>query len=174
MIFRLSEPFAPFLAGMVRGIVPAGSPPAGYSPSLGAGPYRVDDFQQDSAIYLSRFPGYYGRAPGIERVVVKFLPDSNVRFLELSKGSVNFVLNGVDPRLLPVVLENERLVMEEAAGSNASYLGFNLRDPVLSDVRVRPFLVLAIVREAIVTPLREAHADPANALLTRGVWAHVD
>jgi peptide/nickel transport system substrate-binding protein len=134
----------------------------------------VDDFQQDSAIYLSRFPGYYGRAPGIERVVVKFLPDSNVRFLELSKGSVNFVLNGVDPRLLPVVLENERLVMEEAAGSNASYLGFNLRDPVLSDVRVRRAIALAIDREAIVRTLWEGHADPANSLLAPGFWAHAD
>src|SRR3972149_5814959 len=40
VVFRLSEPFAPFLAGMVRGIVPAGSPAAGYSPPIGAGPYR--------------------------------------------------------------------------------------------------------------------------------------
>ena len=55
-------------------------------------------------------------------MVVKFLPDDNVRFLELKKGSVNFVLNGVDPHLLPAVLENGRLVMEEAPGSNASVI----------------------------------------------------
>jgi len=174
VIFRLTEPFAPFLAGMVRGIVPAGSPPAGYSPSIGAGPYRVDDFQQDAAISLSRFPGYYGSAPGIDRVIVKFLPDDNVRFLELKKGSVNFVLNGVDPHLLPTVLENEHLVMEEAPGSNASYLGFNLRDPVLSDVRVRRAIAFAIDREAILRTLWEGHADPADSILAPGFWAHAD
>ncbi len=174
VIFRLSDPFAPFLAGMVRGIVPEGSPPAAYSPCVGAGPYRVDDFQPDAEIRLSRFPGYYGRAPGIERVIVRFLPDSNVRFLELKKGSVNFVLNGIDPPLLPAVLENENLVMEEAPGSNVSYLGFNLRDPVLSDVRVRRAIASAIDREAIVRTLWEGHADPADSILAPGFWAHAD
>ncbi|HEU5361120.1 MAG TPA: ABC transporter substrate-binding protein, partial [Candidatus Deferrimicrobiaceae bacterium] len=104
VIFRLSEPFAPFLVGMTRGIVPAGSPAAGYSPPIGAGPYRVDDYQQDAEIRLSRFEGYFAGPPRIETIVVKFLPDSNVRFLELRKGSVNFVLNGVDPDLIPSAL----------------------------------------------------------------------
>src|SRR3972149_97302 len=105
VVFRLSETFAPFLAGMVRGIVPAGTRAAGYSPPIGAGPYRVDDYEQDTAIRLSRFEGYHGGAACIEQVVVKFLPDSNVRFLELKKGGVNLVLNGVGPDLIPAVLE---------------------------------------------------------------------
>src|SRR3970282_9352 len=58
VVFRLSEPFAPFLAGMVRGIVPAGTRAAGYSPPIGAGPYRGADYEQDARIGLSRFEGY--------------------------------------------------------------------------------------------------------------------
>ncbi len=174
VIFHLSEPSAPFLASMVRGIVPAGSRAAGYTPPVGAGPYRVDDFRQDSEIRLSRFDGYFGTAPAIERVVVKFLPDSNVRFLELAKGSVNFVLNGVDPDLIPAALENGNLVMEEAAGSNASYLGFNLRDPVLSEPLVRRAIACAIDRESIVRSLWKGHADLADSILAPGFWAHAD
>lgn len=172
VVFHLSEPFAPFLTGLVRGIVPDGSRAKGYSPPVGAGPYRVDDFQQDTEIRLSRYEGYYGGAPGIEQVVVKFLPDSNVRFLELKKGSVNFVLNGVDPDLIPAALESGNLVMEEAPGSNASYLGFNLRDPVLSDHRVRRAIAFAIDREAIVRTLWKGHADPADSILAPAFWAH--
>ncbi|KRT72783.1 MAG: glutathione-binding protein gsiB [Deltaproteobacteria bacterium CSP1-8] len=174
VVFRLSEPFAPFLAGMVRGIVPAGTRAAGYSPPIGAGPYRVDDYEQDTAIRLSRFEGYHGGAARIEQVVVKFLPDSNVRFLELKKGSVNLVLNGVEPDLIPAVLENGNLVMEEAPGSNVSYLGFNLRDPFLSDARVRRAIALAIDREAIARTLWKGHADLADSLLAPGFWAHDD
>lgn len=172
VIFRLSEPFAPFLVGMERGIVPAGSPAAGYSPPIGAGPYRVDDYQQDAEIRLTRFEGYFAKAPPIETIVVKFLPDSNVRLLELRKGSVNFVLNGVDPDLIPSALANGNLVMEEAPGSNASYLGFNLRDPILSDPRVRRAIACAIDREAIVRTLWKGHADLADSILPPGFWAH--
>jgi len=172
ILFRLKEPFAPFLAGMVRGIVPRGSPVSAYSPPVGAGPYRIDDYQRDEAVRLSRHEGYYGGAPPIERVVVKFVPDTNVRFLELEKGSVNFVLNGVDPDLLPAVLENRDLVLEEAPGSNASYLGFNLRDPILSDLRVRRAIALAIDREAIVRAIWGGHADIADSILSSRYWAH--
>jgi len=174
VVFLLSEPFAPFLAGMVRGIVPEGLRATGYSPPIGAGPYRVDDFQHDAAVVLSRFAGYFGDPPGVGRVIVKFLPDSNVRFLELKKGSVNFVLNGVDPDLVPAALESGNLVMEEAPGSNASYLGFNLRDPILSDRRVRRAIALAVDREAIVRNLWRGHADLADSLLAPGFWAHAD
>jgi len=172
VLFRLTEPSAPFLTGMVRGIVPRGSPVSAYSPPVGAGPYRIDDFQRDEAVRLSRFEGYYGGPPAIQRVVMKFVPDTNVRFLELKKGSVNFVLNGVDPDLVPAALENRNLVMEEAPGSNASYLGFNLRDPILSDLRVRKAIARAIDRESIARAIWGGHADIADSILAPGFWAH--
>lgn len=172
VVFRLSEPFAPFLAGMVRGIVPAGTRGSAYAPPPGAGPYKVDDFLRDEAVRLSRFEGYFGGPAPLARVVVKFLPDANVRFLELRKGSVNFVLNGVDPDLLPAALVNPSLVMEEAPGSNASYLGFNLRDPMLADGRVRRAVASAIDREAIVRTIWGGRADVADSLLSPGFWAH--
>lgn len=174
VVFRLREPFAPFFVGMARGIVPEGAGARGYTPVPGAGPYKVDDFQPDESIALSRFDGYHGRPPSIAKVVVKFIPDSNVRFLELKKGSVNFVLNGVDPDLLPSALENRNLVMEEAPGSNVSYLGFNLRDRILSDARVRRAVAHAIDREAIVRTIWKGHADLADSILAPGFWAHAD
>ncbi|MBI5420556.1 MAG: ABC transporter substrate-binding protein [Deltaproteobacteria bacterium] len=172
VVFHLKEPFAPFLTGMMRGIVPAGSGAGGYSPPVGAGPFKAEDFQPDAAITLSRFDGYYGGPPAISKVVVKFIPDSNVRFLEISKGSVNFVLNGVDPDLLGAALKNRNLVMEEAPGGNVSYLGFNLRDRVLSDARVRRAIALAIDREAIVRTVWKGHADLSDSILAEGFWAH--
>ncbi len=174
VVFRLSEPFAPFLAGMARGIVPAGSGAGGYTPLPGAGPFKVDDFQPDDSVTLSRFDGYYGGKPAIARVVVKFIPDSNVRFLELKKGSVNFILNGVDPDLLAPALKNTNLVMEEAPGSNVSYLGFNARDRILSDPRVRRAIALSIDRKAIVRTVWKGHADLADSILSPGFWAHAD
>ncbi|HZW35590.1 MAG TPA: ABC transporter substrate-binding protein, partial [Candidatus Deferrimicrobiaceae bacterium] len=152
----------------------AGSGAGGYAPIPGAGPFRFDDFRPDEGAALSRFAGYYGRPPSIVKVDVKFIPDSNVRFLELKKGSVNFVLNGVDPDLLPAALANPNLVIDETRGGNVSYLGFNLRDRILSDVRVRRAIALAIDRESIVRTIWKGRADPADSILPPGSWAHAE
>jgi peptide/nickel transport system substrate-binding protein len=174
VVFRLKYPFAPFLVGMARGIVPEGSGAGGYAPVPGAGPFRIDDFRPDEAAALSRSSGYYGPPSAIGKVIVKFIPDSNIRFLELKKGSVNFVLNGVDPDLLPAALANPNLVIDESPGGNVSYLGFNLRDRILSDARVRRAIALAIDREAIVRTIWKGRADPADSILPPGSWAHAE
>jgi peptide/nickel transport system substrate-binding protein len=171
VVFRLSEPFAPFLSTMVRGIVPSGSPAGGYTPPSGAGPYRIDDVSPDGAASLSAFDGYVGGPPVIRAVTVKFLPDSNVRFLELRMGSVNFCLNGVDPDTIPAVENSAKLAVEEAPGGNVSYLGFNLRDRALSDVRVRRAIALAVDREAIVRTIWRGRADIVESILPPDSWA---
>src|SRR5512139_147715 len=171
VVFRLAEPFAPFLSTVVRGIVPAGSHAAGYAPPVGAGPYRIDSVSPDGEAVLSAFDGYHGGTPAIRSVTVKFVPDSNVRFLELSSGSVNFALNGVDPDLLPALSKTGRIVVEEAPGGNVTYLGFNLRDRALSDARVRRAIAAAVDREAIVRAIWKGRADLAESILPPGSWA---
>ncbi len=172
VVFRLSEPFSPFLSTMVRGIVPSGSRAGGYTPPAGAGPYRIDDVSPDGEARLSAFDGCLGGVPSIRAVTVKFVPDSNVRFLELKMGSVNFALNGVDPDMLPAVEKAEHLAVEEAPGGNVSYLGFNLRDRALSDPRVRRAIALSIDRDAIVRTIWRGRADVVDSILPAGSWAH--
>jgi peptide/nickel transport system substrate-binding protein len=172
VLFRLKEPFAPFLTEMTRGIVPAGTAARGYAPPIGAGPFMVADVEPGDSVTLDPFLGYHGGAPALSRVVVKFIPDSTLRFLELKMGSVNFVLNGIDPEMLPEAAKNPNLVVEEAAGSNASYLGFNLSDPVLSDPRVRRAIAMALDRETIVRTLWKGKADLADSILAPAFWAH--
>lgn len=173
-VFRLKEPHAPFLAETTRGIVPAGTAARGYAPPVGAGPYLVTDVQPGDSVSLARFAGHHAGAPAVSRIVVKFIPDSTLRFLELKMGSVNFVLNGIDPEMLPEASRNPNLVVEEAPGSNASYLGFNLADPILSDVRVRRAIAMAIDRESIVRALWKGKADLADSILSPAFWAHAD
>jgi peptide/nickel transport system substrate-binding protein len=138
---------------------------------VGAGPYRIDALSPDGEAVLSAFDGYFGGPPAIRSVTVKFVPDSNVRFLELKMGSVNFTLNGVDPDLLPAAEQGRRLVVEEGTGGNVTYLGFNLRDRALSDARVRRAIALAIDRETIVRTIWKGRADIVSSILPPGSWA---
>jgi peptide/nickel transport system substrate-binding protein len=56
-------------------------------------------------------------------------------------------------------------------GLDFSYLGFNMRDPLLQDKRVRHAIGYAIDRNAIVTYLRRGLARPAFGLVPPQAWA---
>jgi peptide/nickel transport system substrate-binding protein len=61
--------------------------------------------------------------------------------------------------------------MVDAPGVDYQYIGFNLRDPVLGDVRVRRAIDCAIDRDAIVEHLRRGLATPAVGLVPPLSWA---
>ena len=58
-----------------------------------------------------------------------------------------------------------KLRIDRSPGADYQYLGFNLRDPILKDVRVRQALAYAIDRDAIIEYLRRGLAAPAIGLL---------
>ena len=57
-------------------------------------------------------------------------------------------------------------------GLDFSYLGFNMRDPVLRDKRVRHAIGYATNRDAIVEYLRRGLANAATGLLPPQAWAY--
>jgi peptide/nickel transport system substrate-binding protein len=52
-----------------------------------------------------------------------------------------------------------------------TYIGLNLRDPVLADKRVRQAIAHAVNREAIVKYLRRGLATPAVGVVSPVAWA---
>ncbi len=115
---------------------------------------------------------YFDGAPKIRNVLIKIIPDDNVRFLELKKGAVNFVINGIDPDLLEEVRKDDKLVVEEKSGSNFSYLGFNLKDPILRKRKVREAIARGINRKEIIDKILLRQAEEGDTLISPLYWAH--
>lgn len=173
--FVTREPWGALLANVNSyvGVVPAGYTPEQQNRApLGTGPFRVTRRTPDS-VELAAFDGYRGR-PRLERVVLREIPDVTVRVLELRKGSVQLVVNGVPPDVVPMFERDPRFRVEERPGSNYAYLGLNLEDPALDDVRVRRALALALDRERLVATLWRGQGEVTETLLPPGHWARHD
>ncbi len=69
-------------------------------------------------------------------------------------------------------LEKEGLSLTKSPGVDYQYVGFNMRDPVLKDVRVRHAIGHAIDRQAIVDYLRRGLATVADSMLPPTNWAY--
>ena len=170
--FTLNEPFAAFpaqLAG-VPAIVPDGSGDAMRTFPVGTGPYRFVSAEED-VVTLAAFEGYFDGLPNNAGIVLKVVPDDTMRGLELRKGSVDVVVNDLPPDMVHQFEKAGGFAVSRDPGLDFSYLGFNMRDPVLSDKRVRHAIGYAINRDAIVTYLRRGLARPAFGLVPPQAWA---
>lgn len=172
--FELSAPHAPFLLNMVRGIVPAhaGDDPGYRQHPIGSGPYQLVEHRPGEVVRLAAFEGYPGGPPPTAHLTFKVLPEDTVRLLAVKKGDVQFVLNALPPDALDLLSKDPDLVVERGMGTNYSYLGFNLQDPVLAKHEVREAIAHAINRDAIIATVYQGQARPATGLLTPDHWAY--
>lgn len=170
--FRLKRPFAPFLQALTTGIVPEGAGRELSRRPIGAGPFHLVDFEPGARTILGAFEYYHGGKPRIRRLIIKAIPNDAVRVLELRKGSVHLLMNSIAPDALPMLRANPAFHVIEQPGLNVSYLGFNLRDPVLSKREVRRAIAHAIDRESIIKNLLGGSAITTSTVLAPMLWAH--
>src|SRR5689334_11107310 len=153
--FTLKEPFAAFPIQLVLPpIVPAGSADRVRTHPVGTGPYRFVRQRVDEEVVLSAFEDYWGGPPKNAGVIVRVVPDDTMRGLELRKGATDLVINDLPPDIVYQLQRSDQFVLQRSPGLDFSYIGFNMRDPVVSDVRVRHAIGYAIDRDAIIRNLR--------------------
>ena len=175
VVFRMKEPDAGLLWNLsdgAMGIVPEGSLNELGSKPVGSGPFRFVSAQLDKEVVLERNPEYWGGAPKIQRVRFAVVPDMTTRALELRKGSADAAMNAMTGDMVLTLEREPRLEVLHAPGTVLAYLGFNLRDPILKDVRVRQALAYAIDRRPFIEYLQRGFARPATSLLPPESWAY--
>ncbi|MDA1307566.1 MAG: ABC transporter substrate-binding protein [Acidobacteria bacterium] len=170
--FRLAEPSASFPINLVMGIVPEGTGVEAARQPIGSGPYRLGSFIPDESTTLTPFEDYYRGAPKNAGLVLRVIPDETMRGLELRKGSIDLVVNDLSPDIVAGLQKSSDVQVVTALGTDYAYMGFNLRDPVLQDRRLRQAIGYAVDTSAIVDHLRQGLAAQAAGIVPPMSWAH--
>jgi len=153
------------------GIVPEGSGRDFWQHPIGTGPFRFVSQQIDQDVIVERNPLSWSQIPNLQRVRFAVVPDAITESLELEKGSGDVAVNSLPMDSLPVLAARPNLRIEETGGTEVQYLSFNLRDPLLADVRVRQAISCAIDRDLIIKTLLDGRARAASSLLPPDHWA---
>lgn len=166
---ELNEPDAPFYSDLGLGIVNsricAGHSECPGDP-IGAGPFKfVAQYGDD--VLLEKFDG-----PKIERLFFKTIKDDNTRLLALLGDAADLVQNAVQPVMLPVVQDAERLEVISAPSFKYTYLAFNLEDQHLKHLKVRQAIALGIDRKSIITYKYRDTARLSTGVLAPNHWAY--
>jgi peptide/nickel transport system substrate-binding protein len=97
--------------------------------------------------------------------------DENTRVLKLLRGELDMLQNDIDAELIKYLEAQQEVTVTTANGSNFSYIGFNMKDKVVGQLRIREAIAYAIDRQSIIRYLFSGRARLASALLTPDHWA---
>ena len=182
--FHLKQRFAPFVSTVfaesdaVYCILPAHllkgfhdlNKVAFNSLPIGTGPFKVVNWQRGDHIEYARNDDYFLGKPTIEKIIVKFVPDTNTEYVELRAHEIDWILEATNnsvPQLRQ--LPDARVVQPQSNGYLS--IGFNLSHPIVSDVRVRRGISAAIDRVKINHDILHDNFPLAVADLPRFLWA---
>jgi len=175
VVFHLKAPYVSFpwnVSEGAIGILPAGSGSEASRHPIGTGPFRFVSQEQDKDVLLERNPDYHGAKPKIARVRFTVVPDATTRILELRKGSADVALNAFTADAVETIRRQGELKVQQTKGTIYAYIGMNLRDPILREVRVRQALAYAIDRESLAKYLWRDEVRLANSILPPQHWAY--
>jgi len=175
VVFHMKEPDSTLLWNLsdgAMGIVPFGSGDEMTQHPIGSGPFKFVSAETDREVIIERNDQYWGEKPKLGRVRFAVVPDETTEALELRKGTCDLAINAfLTPDTIVTLARDPALVIERSPGTRLAYLAFNLRDPILNDVRVRQAIAYALDRRPMIEYLWRGEAQAARSVLPEQSWA---
>jgi len=143
---------------------------------LGAGPFQLKGWEAGRDITLAVNPDYFEGRAYLDEALYRIIPDLSTMFLELKAGNLDEM--GLTPQQYlyqtkgPEWDENFRKFKYLAF--SYVYMGYNLRQPLFSDVRVRVALAHAIDKREIIAGVLMGLGLPTIGPYTPGTWMYND
>lgn len=133
---------------------------------IGAGPYKLVDYQRGSRITLEAFPEYWqGEAP-IKNVVFEIVPDSSARVAAIESGRVDVSVQ-IPVRDVSRLERNPKLEAKVYPYSEIYILQMPSYEEVFKDINIRQAMNLAIDKKALSKAFYKNEAQPISLLATK-------
>jgi peptide/nickel transport system substrate-binding protein len=168
--FTLKEPFAPFDRQVsLISILPQkvyeelGADTFSQEP-VGSGPFKVVTWVKDDRVELESFADYHNGAPEIGTVIFRPVPSESARSSALLSGELDIVPI-LPPALMETLATRDGIRVEKVQSNRVLYLGFDVNQTVLGDVKLRQAIDHAIDREAITTQLLRGLGEPVGQVV---------
>ncbi len=142
--FQLTEPDADFPAKLIVGILPKDlidqQHDFAHQP-IGNGAFELVSWHRRLIIK---------RIHDGQLITLTEVKDPTVRVLKLMRGETDLLQGDLPPELVQYLQKKSDVKVKTTQGTNFSYLGLNMQDPVLKQLNVRKAIAHAIDRQAII------------------------
>jgi peptide/nickel transport system substrate-binding protein len=157
------------------GIIPEGTGPQQATSPIGTGPFKFVHYDSGQMLLdLKANPDYWEGAPSIQDLRVRVVEDSNAMQAELKSGRIDLTSlpSNLTPDTIASLARDPNLQVQKFPGANIVYLGFNVRQPPVDNIKLRQAIAYAINRESIINELLQGQATIADSILPPKSWAY--
>ncbi len=138
---------------------------------VGAGPYRLTEWDQGQSITMERFSNYYGGTPNIEKVIFKIVPDSDARAVQLESGEIDMAQ--ITAKTAESLSENEDYAVYRMDTADYRAIAYNFNSPLFSrHPELAGILSYAIDREAVVKTVLLGEGEAAWSPLQKSEYVN--
>jgi peptide/nickel transport system substrate-binding protein len=159
LIFKLKQADAHFVSKLIIGILPKSLIENGHDFSrnpIGSGPLKFVSWQHD--LKLKRISDNL-------QITLQEVKDPTVRVLKLKKGEVDLIQGDLPPELVKHLQGMPEALVDTGLGANYSYLGLNMQDKILQNLKVRQAIAHSINRQDIIAKVMVQNTRLANSIL---------
>lgn len=129
---------------------------------IGTGPFEFDSWTPNSSVRIVRNEGYWGSPPPLDSVTFVIANDPKSLYTRLRTGQLD-VVDGLTNSDQQIATRRYGFVDVPLTGAEAQqYVGVNVANPVLGDVRIRRAIAFAVDRERIVNDVFRGSGYPIN------------
>ena len=140
---------------------------------VGAGPYKLKEWDEGQSITMEKFDGYYAGEPKIEKVVFKIVPEDDTRAMQLESGDLDMAQ--VTPSAAKDFKDKDGFNVYDMKTSDYRAIAYNFNNKFFKAHKELPnILSYAIDREAIVKGVLQGDGEAAYSPLQAGAYVDKD
>ena len=138
---------------------------------IGTGPYRLKNITADREVILVANESYFKGRPHIDKYIARPFADQNIMGQALMFNAIDMIVL-VNHRDIPQIQGDKRFVMQPYNALSYSFFGFNMRNPLLADKKVRKAFTYAINRQEMLDSFFNSQGTIISGPFAPGSWAY--
>ncbi|MDW8102290.1 MAG: ABC transporter substrate-binding protein [Anaerolineae bacterium] len=137
---------------------------------VGSGPYELVEWVPKQRVVLRRFKDYYGEPPYYDEIHLFPLEDEAAAEIALEAGEIDWTVISIPA--MERFEKDERFGVGSAISLGYTWVGMNVENPKLRDVRVRKAIRSAIDVDAIIKAVYFGRVERAKGLIAPTLLGH--
>ncbi|MBC2713672.1 MAG: ABC transporter substrate-binding protein [Desulfosarcina sp.] len=137
----------------------------------GSGPFKLVEWTRGQRAVLEAKSNYWGGAPKVKKVVVRFMAESADRRMALERGDIDIAENILIDQI-PALEKNPDVAVQRYPSQLVEYVYINNQKSPLDNPKVRQALCYAVDYQGIIDYVLQGNGVQMRGPVPKGMWGH--